>query len=223
MRRSTTSLALAVGCAAVLALVIGLFGMTRSDPPAAAPSPAPAAARSEPAPAAPPAPSVAAPAARPGAARELLPASPPRGHYSAPVQPSLGVSLGSRDLKRDANGHLVPIVTMKELRAQIDRTDAPMKACIERSGALPTGKATLSFTVAARNGRLAVETTSVQDDDTLAAYPELLDCMHRTAGALALDGKPVPELGTPIYVRRHVRVDHGALVENTFFDFSYNP
>src|SRR4029079_12597047 len=108
-----------------------------------------------------------------------------------------GAPIGSRELKRDANGHLVPIVTMKDLRAQIDRTTAPMQACIQRSGALPTGKATLSFTVATRNGQLAVETTGVQDDDTLAAYPDLLDCMHRTANALVLDGKPAPHAGPP--------------------------
>ena len=79
------------------------------------------------------------------------------------------------------------------------------------------------FTVATRNGQLAIEATSVQDEDTLAGFPELLDCMHRTAYALMLDNKPIPELGTPIYVRRHVRIDNGALAENTFFDFSYNP
>jgi len=208
----------------VLALGIGLFRLTRGDPPA----PAPAAAIRAPAP--PPAPAALAaapaappPAVRPGAARESLAATAPRGRFSAPAQPALGAPIGSRELKRDANGHLVPIVTMNDLRAQIHLTDGPMQACIQRSGALPTGKATLSFTVATRNGQLAVETTGVQDDDTLAAYPDLLDCMHRTATALVLDGKPIPELGTPIYVRRHVRLDNGALVENTFFDFSYNP
>ena len=208
----------------VAALILALFRMTRSEPPAAAPVAAPS--RIAPAPAAPAAVAAAVPApapVRPGAAREPIATSAPRGHYSAPAQPSLGVPIGSRELKRDANGHLVPIVTMKDLRAQIDRTTAPMQACIQRSGALPTGKATLSFTVATRNGQLAVETTGVQDDDTLAAYPDLLDCMHRTANALVLDNKPIPELGTPIYVRRHVRVENGALVENSFFDFSYNP
>ncbi|HEX7840866.1 MAG TPA: hypothetical protein VF469_25485, partial [Kofleriaceae bacterium] len=105
------------------------------------------------------------------------------------------------------------------------RTDAAMKTCIERSGQRPTGKATLSFTVAARGGKLVIETTSVDDQDTLADYPDLLDCMHRTASALApvLAGKPIPELGTAIYVRRHVRLDSGALVDNSFFNFSYNP
>jgi hypothetical protein len=128
-----------------------------------------------------------------------------------------------RELKRDANGHLVPIITMNELRAQIDRTEPLMKACIARSGQRPTGKATLNFTVAPMNNQLAIETTGVQDDDTLAPYPELLECLHRSAYALVVDGKPIPELGTPIYVRRHVRLENGELVENTFFDFSYNP
>jgi hypothetical protein len=49
--------------------------------------------------------------------------------------------------------------------------------------------------------------------------------MHRTAGALApvLEGKPIPELGTPIYVRRRVQVDGGALVDNSYVNFSYAP
>lgn len=133
------------------------------------------------------------------------------------------VGFGRPELKRDANGRLVPIIPVTELRAQIHHTDAAMQACIARSGQRPTGKATLSFTVAAKDGRLVVETTGVQDEETLTGYPELLECMHRTANALVLDGRPVPELGTPIYVRRHVRVEGGVLAENSIFNFSYNP
>lgn len=98
-----------------------------------------------------------------------------------------------------------------------------MQACIERSGQLPTGKATLSFTVVAKHDKLVIDTTGVQDEETLAGYPELLACMHQTANALVLDGRAVPELGTPIYVRRHVRLDNGVLAEDSVFNFSYNP
>ena len=40
-----------------------------------------------------------------------------------------------------------------------------MKACIARSRQRPTGKATLSFTVVPRNGKLIIETTGVEDAD----------------------------------------------------------
>jgi hypothetical protein len=35
--------------------------------------------------------------------------------------------------------------------------------------------------------------------------------------------EPVPELGTPIYVRRLVRIEDGALAEDSIPSFSYNP
>jgi hypothetical protein len=142
-------------------------------------------------------------------------------------QPELAPAPASfdRELKRDANGKLVPVIPVKELWNQLYRADAPMKACIERSGKHPTGKATLSFTVAAKDHKLVIDTTGVQDEETLAGYPELLECMHPTAGVLAavLEGRAVPELGTPIYVRRHVRLENGALVEDSIFNFSYHP
>lgn len=226
VRRSASKLALVVGSAVLLALAIGLVQLTRSvrDAPAPPAPPAPATAVAA---AVPSAPAPVPVPARTSAARErpAVPSAP--SHSASPTrQPELAITprLGlSRELKRDANGHLVPIITMKELRAQVDRTDPLMKACLARSGQRPTGKATLGFTVAPMNGQLAIESTGVLDDDTLAAYPELLECMHRSAYALVVDGKPIPELGTPIYVRRHVRVENGELVENTFFDFSYNP
>lgn len=224
MQRRTSRLALAAGFAVLLALAIALVTLTRGGgdvavepaaitPGAEARTPAAAAAGAPVSPATPRAPGAGASA--PAASRRLGTPGP---------QPQLGPSLGrSRELKRDANGHLVPIITMRELRAQIERTTAPMQACIAQSGQRPSGKATLSFTVATMNGQLAIETTGVQDEDTLAAYPELLDCLHKSAYALVVDRTPVPALGTPIYVRRHVRIDQGELVENTFFDFSYNP
>jgi hypothetical protein len=47
--------------------------------------------------------------------------------------------------------------------------------------------------------------------------------MHRTASVLLPAGHAVPEFGTGIYVRRHVKVENGALVEDSLFNFSYNP
>jgi hypothetical protein len=219
-----SKLVLTVGFVAVLVLAIGLVQLTRSATQASAPtlpSHGPAAT--------PPAPAGEAPAAGapPIAAREHHPATTtPHAPATMSVRrPELAAPQAGfdRQLKRDANGKLVPIITVKELKEQFAVTDAPMKACLERSAKRPTGKATLSFTVAAKDHKLVIETTGVQDEETLAGDPELLECMHRTAKALVLEGRPVPELGTAIYVRRHVRLEDGVIAENSIFNFSYNP
>lgn len=225
MPRSASKLVLAAGFAVVLALAIGLVRLTHGDAEPAPPArralgPASAAASD-------PAPAGAAAATAPVAARELPSTTAPR-HVAigaAPRQPELPAApfVLRRELKRDANGHLVPVIPLGILREQLGRTEAPMQACLAHAGQRATGKATLSFTVAPRNGKLVIETTGIEDADTLTAYPDLLDCMHRTANVLVVDDKPIPELGTPIYVRRHVQVENGQLVENTFFNFSYNP
>ncbi len=217
-------LVLAAGLIAVLALALGLVQLTRSATQPAAPSrlthgptASPQAPAGEP----------PAPGAPPIAARERspVPSAPRRPVTMSAKLPELAPdqSAPSRELKRDANGKLVPMISLGELRELVALTDAPMKACIERSGQHLTGKATLSFTVAAKDHKLVIESTGVQDEETLAGYPELLECMHQTAKVLVLDGHPVPELGTPIYARRHVRLEAGALAENSIFNFSYNP
>jgi hypothetical protein len=221
-----SKVALATGFIALFALLIVLFGLTRDatqaapqvwsqDRPAADPAPAPSAAIAE----------RSMPRTSPIAARERPPApAAPRGHLALPgKQPELAPAAPSfdRELKRDANGKLVPIMYVPELRELIHVAGAAMNGCIERSGQRPTGKATLNFTVSAKNGKLVIDTTGVQDEETLAGYPALLECMHQTAHLLVLDAYPVPELGTPIYVRRHVRLDHGVLAEDSIFDFSY--
>ena len=219
-----SKLVLVAGFIVVLALGIGLVQLTRSATQASAPplpghgpTTAPRAPAAEP----------SASGAPPIAAREHHPvATTPHGPATMSVRrPELTAPQPGfdRQLKRDANGKLVPIISLNELREQFAVTDAPMKACIERSAKRPTGKATLSFTVAAKSNKLVIETTGVQDEETLAGYPELLDCMHQTAKVLVLDGRSVPELGTAIYVRRHVRLEDGVLAENSIFNFSYNP
>lgn len=220
----TSRFALAAGLVVVLALAIGLVQLTHNATQAAAPPrPAHAPATTPRAPASEP----PAPSAAPIAAREPPPAATtPREPVTMSVrQPELAAPQAGfdRELKRDANGKLVPIITVKELREQFALTDAPMKACIERSAKRPTGKATLSFTVTAKNNKLVIDTTGVQDEETLAGYPELLECMHQTAKVLVLEGHAVPELGTGIYVRRHVQLEDGALTENSIFNFSYHP
>jgi hypothetical protein len=116
----------------------------------------------------------------------------------------------------------VPIMFVADLRSQVQVTEAPMKACLEKLGQRANGKATLNFTVAARNNKLVIDTTGVEDEDTLADNPALVECMHKAANAFVVDKFPIPPLGTPIYVRRHVHVENGALVENSVFDFSYH-
>jgi hypothetical protein len=221
VRGRSSKLVLAGGLVLVLGLAIGLVRLTHGttqaatvlptrDQPAASPPTA-----VEPAPS--PAPPSAAREARPVPARQPT-ATPARRPELAPGPVSF-----VHEFKRDANGKLVPIIPVKELRAQFHRTDAAMKACLERSAQRPTGKATLAFTVAARNNKLIIESTAIHDEGTLAGHAELLDCMHPTANELVLEGYGVPELGTPIYVRRHVRLDNGELAENTIFNFSYQP
>jgi len=225
--RRASKLGLAAGVVVVLALAIGLVHLTRSATQVATPPALPSHGPTTP----PLDRGAEQPSSRVSAlsAREHHPVpTAPRGQVAMPVrQPELApAQVGfDRELKRDAKGRLVPIFPVNDLRAQLYRADAPMKACIERSGQRPTGKATLSFTVAAKNNKLVIETTGVQDEETLAAYPELLECMHRTANVLVsvLEGRSVPELGTPIYVRRHVRIDDGVLAEDSIFNFSYSP
>jgi hypothetical protein len=128
------------------------------------------------------------------------------------------------ELKRTPDGKLVPVIYAGDLREHNHVTDAPMRQCIAQYGPHASGSATLAFTVAARGGKLVIESTAIQDDEIQSANPKLLECMHRTALALtpSLEGRPIPELGTAIYVRRHVRLDRGDLVENSIFDFSYS-
>jgi len=220
----TTRLALAGGFVVLLALMIGLARLTSGTPAPASPAPAAAAPA--------PAPVIAAvepvaPTVPQSAAREVRAGpTPPRAPSSSTTkQPELPVVMPSfrRDLKRDANGKLVPMIPVKDLREMLPLADAPMKACIERAGKGATGKATLNFTVGAKNNKLLIETTGVQDEETLTGFPDMLDCMHKTATLLLPPDRPVPELGTGIYVRRHVVVQNGALVEDSLFDFSYNP
>jgi hypothetical protein len=217
-----SKLVLAAGFVVVFALAIGLMRLTRSATQAAplqghgpaATSRAPVVSE----PAAPHAPAIAA--------REQRSApTTPRAQVTMPVrQPELAPpQTTGRVLKLDANGKLVPMVPVQDLKDQFAIVDAPMKACLERSGKRPTGQAMLNFTVSAKNNRVIVDATGVQDEETLAAYPELLECMHQTAKVLVLDRYPVPELGTPILVRRRVRVEDGVLAENTIFNFSYTP
>jgi hypothetical protein len=220
----TTKLALAGGFAVLLALMIGLAQLTSGSPApattapavAAQPAPPPVTAAAEP----------VAPSVAQSAAREVRTGpAPPRAPSSSTKQPELPIVLPSfrRELKRDANGKLVPLISVYDLRDMLPLADAAMKACIERAGKGATGKATLNFTVGARNNKLLIETTGVQDEETLAGFPDMLDCMHKTATLLLPPNRPVPELGTGIYVRRHVVVQNGALVEDWLFDFSYNP
>jgi hypothetical protein len=209
----------------LLALMIGLAGLTSGTPaPVAAapaamvrPAPPPVIAAAEP----------AAPIAPPSQAREVRAGpTPPRAPSSSTTkQPELPLVLPSfrREFKRDANGKLVPMIPLRDLREMMPVADAAMKACVTRAGKGATGKATLNFTVGAKNNKLVVETTGVQDEDTLTGFPDMLDCMHKTATLLLPENRPVPELGTGMYVRRHVVVENGALVEDSLFDFSYNP
>lgn len=233
VRRRTSTVILAAGAILVLGLLVGLFELTRSPSQAATPV-RPSVPESAPVASAPAAePEAEHPSSRSvSAARERASVTPaPRARLAAASRapepaPAPAAPAPDTELKRDENGKLVPIFPIAELRWQglNGATDAGVKACIERSGQRPTGKATLNFVVAARDKKLVIDSTGVQDEETLADYPALLECMHKTASAFVLDINrfPIPELGTPIYVRRHVRLENGELAENSVFNFSYH-
>jgi hypothetical protein len=215
-----SKLALIASFAVVLGLAIVILWLVRigpSEAPAAPSSAGPSSPTTEPA----PAPATVLEPPRPARSK-------PVGHaIAAPTAPRLdpAPATARREIPRDENGNFIPVINVRLLREQFARTDAPMIACLAREPTHPTGNATLAFAVAAKNGKLIIESTGVSDADTLAAYPELLLCMHQTANALALalDQHVPANSGATIYVRRHVRVDDGALSENTIFDFSYFP
>jgi hypothetical protein len=223
----TSKLLLAAGFVVVGSLAVGLVRATHRATEAAASGSSRASAAASPAPAPAAIVEPAASAAAPSAKREPRPlAAGPHARTAKPEarpEVSPGPSSFKRDFERDADGNIVAVLPVDRLREQIHVTDAPMRACIERSGQRPTGKATITFTVVARAHKLLIETTGVQDEETLAAYPALLDCMHQTAHAIVLDSYQVAELGTDIYVRRHVRLENGELVDNSIWNFSYIP
>jgi hypothetical protein len=209
----------ALGIALVLVLVVGLWQLTRRDPPQAPPvrraevarvAPAPAPAVSEPAPTS--APRVAPPRPRPPTPIERAPDPVPAGSAAEPVE-----------LKRDANGRLSPLVSLADLRALLPTLEEPMKNCIEHTAPHATGKATLNFTISTKDNKLAVESTGVVDDASLAAFPELVTCLHQSAYMfnVGITERAIPELGNPMVVRRQVQLDNGEIRENAISDFSY--
>lgn len=219
-------LAIAIGFVAVFAMSIALIVLMKSGAAASGDirTPPPAVAQEtkvEPT-AAPPT------TTPPPAQRDARPAAVHRGPTQPPTaRPDLGVAAPSMhsDVQRDENGKLVPVINVRILREQMALTTQPMQDCLTKSGVKATGAATLGFTVAQKSGKLIVESSGVLEDQTLAQYPDLLDCMHQTASAFqpVLDGVKPADLGTTIYVRRHVKLDAGAMVENTIFNFSYVP
>jgi len=218
-------LAIAIGFVAVFAMSIALIVLMKSGAAASDVRPTtPVAAREtkvEPAPAPVPAPAPA------DAQRDARPAAAHRSQPQSSSRPELGTTAPSmhNDAPRDENGKLVPVINVRFLREEMARTTQPMQDCLAKAGVKATGTATLGFTVAQKNGKLVVESSGVLEDQTLAQYPDLLECMHQTATALqpVLDANKAPDLGTAIYVRRHVKLDNGAMVENSIFNFSYVP
>ena len=225
VRSRTSKVVLAAGFAALLLLAIGLVQLTREarETPKASDRAMPASRQAD-APVSRPAPGEPVSRAAPAAPRELHAATAPRAHTMPTRPPELAPPVSARrEVKRDADGKLVPIIAVQDLRDRVPLSDAPMKACIERSGQRPTGTAMLNFMVGPQNNKVVIEATGVQDEETLAAYPDLLECMHRTASVLLPEGRSVPELGTSILIRRRVRIENGTLTENSIFNFSYTP
>jgi hypothetical protein len=221
----TSKLLLAAGFVVVGSLAVGIVWATHTTTEAAVPGPLHSSATPAPEATVDPAATALASSGK----RQPHPSATAAAPHARTAKPdarpelSLGPSSFKRDFPRDDDGNIVAVLPVDRLREQMHLTDAPMKACIARSGQRPTGKATITFSVVAKGNKLVIESTGVQDEETLAAYPALLECMHQTAHAIVLDPYPVTELGTDIYVRRHVRLENGELVDNSIWNFSYVP
>lgn len=212
---------LVAGFAVVLLLALGLMSMVRDASPPAVATRAPE--RAEPVAEAPAAAPEAAPARpAPVAAHKPRPTTSARRTAEPSLAPA-ATGYERAEMKRDENGHLVPMLSIAELRAMLPQTSASVAACLEAMGQRATGEAVLNFTIVAKDGKLAVESTGVQDEKSLANSPELLGCLHQSARALVLEGHPVPELGTAIYVRRSISIENGGLANDAIVSFSYNP
>jgi hypothetical protein len=109
-----------------------------------------------------------------------------------------------------------------QLRAQTAAVEPLVKKCVEAdvaAGHSPTGKATLTYIVAQRDDRVAVEETGVDEEKTTLQGPELLECLHNTSRSMKFEG--LPREAEALIVTRSVTLERGKLTENRHVGFSY--
>ena len=109
-----------------------------------------------------------------------------------------------------------------QLRAQTAAVEPLVKKCIEAAtaaGGSPTGKAVLTYVVAQRGDKVAVEDTGIDEDKTTLQGDQLLDCLRETARGMKFEG--LPREAEALVVTRTITLEHGAITEYKHVGFSY--
>lgn len=145
-----------------------------------------------------------------------------------PERPSAGDSAttespgaGPAPVLDPVSGKPPPIASKSVLRDQVNATEGLVVDCVQRasrSGAKPTGKAMLTFIVAAKDNKAVIETTGFDHDETTLEDTQLVECMHKTALAMKFENVPGADA---VMARHHVELENGKLVANKLVEFSY--
>lgn len=109
-----------------------------------------------------------------------------------------------------------------QLVAQTAAIEPLVVKCIEAdvaAGHSPSGRAVLTYIVAQRGAKVAVEETGVDEDKTTLQGEQLLECLQGTSRSMKFEG--LPREAEALVVTRGVTVEHGKLTENSHVNFSY--
>jgi hypothetical protein len=110
----------------------------------------------------------------------------------------------------------------KQLHAQTRAVEPLVRECVDKAalvGTLPTGTAMLTYHVAKRGDKLAIENTGVDPETTTLQQTELLECLHQTANGMKFEG--LPRDAQEIYAARRVVLENGKITEYKHVTFSY--
>lgn len=109
-----------------------------------------------------------------------------------------------------------------QLRAQAKAVEPLVHECLaaeSAAGALPTGKAMMTYVVAKRGDKYLVEDTAIDDENTTLQGDKLLECLRETARSMKFIG--LPREAEALVVSRSVTVEHGKITEYKHVGFSY--
>lgn len=109
-----------------------------------------------------------------------------------------------------------------QLRAQAKAVEPLVEKCVEAetaAGALPTGKAMVTYVVAKRGDKFLVEDTGIDDENTTLHGDKLLECLRETARGMKFVG--LPREAEALVVSRSVTLEHGKIAEYKHVGFSY--
>lgn len=217
MKRFAVPLVIAGSLAVLVALFMLLRAITSTSP--AAPVTATPPRPTETASAAPaPAPTMPSPAPAPGAqapTRAEPRPTAPRNIWDEPPAPPAG---GSSDALPGTRANTKNLhFGLPQLREKIAANAPHVQQCLKGSSA--SGEATLTFIVAQRAGKIIIEQTDVDRDKTTVQDEPLLECLHKTAEKIQLDG--LPREAEAIIVTRVMTLQDGSLAEDKPLKFSY--